>query len=107
TARDADEDVLVQPVEIGGRGLDLRCSTEDVFIRTDVLAASETREDLRAPVAHGSRLDVEQIAASGGQRVADVAERGAVWENDLPVGACSGEEFSAELRSAECPAGQW
>jgi hypothetical protein len=103
---DADEDALVQPVEIGGGRLDLGRGAEGVLTGVDVLTAGETCEDIRAAVAHTARLDIEQIPAGGLQRVADVAKRGAVRERDLPVGAGAGEELPVEVRPRERPTGQ-
>src|SRR5262245_32223482 len=51
---DADEDSLVQPVEVGGGSLDLGRGAEGVFAGVDVLTASETGEYLGAAVAHPS-----------------------------------------------------
>ena len=65
---------------------------ERVLAGVDVLAAAEPGEHLGAAVAHAARLDVEQIAAVGLQRVADVAERGPVGQHDLPVGAGAGQQ---------------
>src|SRR5262245_36941115 len=87
SAADADEDAFVQPVEIWRGGLDLGRGAEGVFARVDVLAARETFEHFGAAVTDAACLDVEQIAAVGLERVADVAEGGAVREDGLPVGA--------------------
>ena len=106
SASDADEYAFVQPVEAVGPGLDFDCSAEDVFTCVDVFSASETLEDRRASVPHTLRLDVEHISAFGLQRVADVAERGAIGKNDLPIGARSRKQCPPQLRSAEGPAGQ-
>src|SRR4029434_1670419 len=86
-AGDADEDALVQPVEVGGGRLDLGRGAEGVLAGVDMLTAPETGEDLGAAMAHTPRLDVEQIAAVCLQRVTDVAQCGAVRQDDLPVGA--------------------
>src|SRR6266540_6661716 len=59
-----------------------------------------------AGVAYATGLDVEQIAVVGLERVADVAEGGAVGEDELPIGADTGEQFPVELGAAEGPAGQ-
>ena len=67
---------------------------------------AETREHVGAAVADASRLDVEQIAAVGLQRVADVAERRAVGQDDLPVGAGARDQLPVELRTGEGAAGQ-
>src|SRR5437763_15037473 len=77
-----------------------------VLAGIDVLTARETFEDLGAAVAHTSRLDVEQIAAVGLQRVADVAEGGAVRQDRLPVGTGTREQLPVHLRTRECPTGQ-
>src|SRR5437879_869530 len=106
TAADADEDALVDPVELGCRGFDLGRGPEGVFAGVDVLAAPETGEDLGAAVANPTRLHVEQSAAVGLERVADVAECGPVRQDDLPVGAGSRKELSVDLRAGERPAGQ-
>ena len=53
-AADADEDALVQPVERGRGGLDLRRGAERVLACVDVLAAPEASEDLGAAVAHAA-----------------------------------------------------
>ena len=53
-AADADEDALVQPVELGCGGLDLGRGPEGVLAGVDVLAAGETGEDLGAAVADAS-----------------------------------------------------
>src|SRR4051794_38930127 len=87
TAADADEDALVQPAEVGAGGLDPGRRAEGVFAGVDVLTAAEAGEDVGAPVAHARRPDVEQIAAVSLQRVADVAQSGAVGQDDLPIGA--------------------
>src|SRR5205823_11962052 len=87
TGADADEDTLVQPGELAGRGLDLRGGSKGVLARIDILAAAETFENLRAAVAHAPRLHVEQGTVVGLQRVADVREGGPVRQDDLPVGA--------------------
>ena len=89
-----------------GRGLDLGRGAEGVLARVDVLAAAETCEDLGAAVAHASRLHVEQRAVVGLERVADVAERGAVRQDDLPVGACARQQLPVELGPGERAAGQ-
>ena len=54
TAADANEDTLVQPGELAGRGLDLRGGAKGVLARIDILATAETLEHLRATVAHAS-----------------------------------------------------
>jgi hypothetical protein len=51
-------------------------------------------------------LDVEQIAVVGLERVADVAEGGAVGEDELPVGARAREQLSVQLGPGEGPTGQ-
>ena len=53
-AGDADEDALVQPVEIGGRGLGLGRGAEGVLACVDVLTTAEAYEDFGAAVAHSS-----------------------------------------------------
>src|ERR1700737_2861234 len=93
------------PVTIGSGGLDLGCSAERVLGRIDVLAARETGEDFRWTMADAPRLDVEQIAVVGLQRVADVAERGAVGQHELPVGARSREQRPGEPGTGERAAG--
>ena len=90
--RDADEHALVEPVQIDGRGFDLGRRAEGVLAGVDVLAAPEASEDFGRAVAHAAGLDVEQVAAVGLQRVADVAERG-------PVAA--GRSASRRSRRAE------
>src|ERR1700685_592648 len=57
-------------------------------------------------MAHASRLHVEQVAAIGLQRVADVAQGGAVGQDYLPVGARARKQLAAEFRTGEGPAGQ-
>src|SRR5262245_45440719 len=86
-AADGDEYALVQPVKSGRGGLDVRRRAEDVFARIDMLTPGEPGEDLGAAVAYRARLDVDQVSAVGLQGVADVAECGAVRQDDLPVGA--------------------
>src|SRR3954451_19679405 len=95
-AADTDEDALVQPVEVGGRGLDLGGGAEGVFARVDVVAASEACKYLGAAVAHASCLHVEQGAVVGLQRVANVAEGGSVRQDDLPVRAGAGHQRPVE-----------
>ncbi len=56
----------------------------------------QAREHRDAAVAHAAGLDVEQVAAVRLQRVADVPERGAVCEHDLPVGARAREQRPAQ-----------
>jgi len=51
-------------------------------------------------------LDVQQIAVVGPERVADVADGGAVGEDELPVGARARKQPSVELGPGEGPAGQ-
>jgi hypothetical protein len=51
-------------------------------------------------------LDVQQITAVSLQCVADIAECGAVAQDDLPVGARAGEQPPVELRTREGSAGQ-
>lgn len=46
------------------------------------------------------------VLCVGLERVADVAERGPVRQDDLPVGTRSRKELSADLRAGERPAGQ-
>src|SRR5258705_5240196 len=101
TAADADEDTLVQPGELAGGGLDLRGGSKGVLARIDVLAAAETFEDLRAAVAHATRLHVEQGTVVGLQRVADVREGGTVRQDDLPVGADARQELPFQVRPLE------
>src|SRR6202035_4259493 len=88
-AADADEDALVDPVELGCRRFDLGRGPEGVFAGVDRLPAPKTGEDLGAAVADPTRLHVEQSTAVGSQRVADVAECGPVRQDDLPIGAGS------------------
>jgi len=57
-------------------------------------------------VTHTARLDVDQSAGVGLQRVAEIAERGAVGEDDLPVGARAREQLPVELGTGERAAGQ-
>jgi hypothetical protein len=59
-----------------------------------------------APWRTLTRLDVEESAAIGLQRVADVPVGGSVGEERLPVGARAREQRSIELRTSECPAGK-
>jgi hypothetical protein len=92
-AADADEDACVQPVERGRGRLDLGRGAERVFGRVDVLAARETCEYFGTPLTDAACLDVEQIAVVGLERVADVAEGGAVGEDELPVGARAREQL--------------
>src|SRR4029079_11410763 len=92
-AADAEEDAPVQPVQSRSCGFDLGRGTEGVLAGVDVLTAREACEHLGAAVAYTSRLDVEQLAGIGLQGVADVAERGAVREHDLPVGAGAREQL--------------
>src|SRR4029077_3715847 len=42
----------------------------------------------------------------GLERVADVAEGGAVWEDDLPIGARARKQLPVQLGAGEGPAGQ-
>ena len=102
---DADEDALVQPVEIGGGGLDLGPGAKRVLAGVDVLPTPKTREHLRAAVTDAERPDVEEVPSVGLQGVADVAEYGSVREDGLPVGARARKQPAADLRTAECPAG--
>lgn len=51
-------------------------------------------------------MDIEQIAAICPQGVADVAERGAVRQDRLPVGASARDERPTDLRTDEGSAGQ-
>ena len=106
TAADADEDALIQPVEFGGGCLDLGRRPKRVFAGVHVLTSRKPRQDLGTPMAHTARLDVQQVAPVGLQRVTDVAERGAVGQHDLPVGAGARQQRAAELGSDERPAGQ-
>src|SRR4029077_20232955 len=107
TAAHPDEDALVEPVELLGRGLDRGRGAEGVLARVDVLASGESLEHLGAAVAYAPRLHVEQRAAVGLQRVADVAEGGAVRQDDLPVRARPREELSVQLRTPERALRQW
>ncbi len=84
-----------------GRGLDLRGGSKGVLARVDILAAAETFENLRAAVADAARLHVEQGTVVGLERVADVAECGAVRQDDLPVGADARQQLPVELRPLE------
>ena len=72
---DADEDALVEPVELGDCCLDLSRSPKHVFACFHVLAAPEPCQDLGAAVADTSRLDIEEIATVGLERGADVSEQ--------------------------------
>jgi hypothetical protein len=72
----------------------------------DVLAATETCQNLGATVAHAACAYVEEIVVVGLQRVADVAERRAVPQDDLPVGAHARQQPPVELWAAEPAAGQ-
>jgi len=54
SAADADEDAFVQPVEIGGGGLDLRRGTEGLPAGVDLLAAAETCEYVGGAVSDTS-----------------------------------------------------
>jgi hypothetical protein len=51
-------------------------------------------------------LDVEQVAVVGLERVADVAEGGAVRKDDLPVGARAREQLPFQLGPGEGATGQ-
>src|SRR5712691_5987356 len=101
-----DKYALVQPVEIWCRRLDLRCSTKHVLTRADLLAATEAGKNLRAAVAHSLRTDIQQVTAISLKCEADVSERRAVRQNDLPIGAGSGEERAVEFRPGECATSQ-
>src|SRR5258708_15344991 len=100
-ASDADEHAFVQPGELAGRGLDLRGGSKGVLARIDVLAAAETFEDLRAAVAHATRLHVEQGTVVGLQRVADVREGGPVRQDDLPIRAYARQQLPVQVRPLE------
>jgi hypothetical protein len=84
--------------------LDCDASAEGVFSCVDILPASERLEDRRASVPPTLRLR-EHISAVGFKGVPDVAEGCAVRKNDLPIGARSRKQRSAQLSSAEGPAG--
>src|SRR3989440_2282005 len=101
TAADADEDAFVQPGELAGGGLDLRGGSKGVLARIDILAAAETFENLRAAVAHATRLHVEQGTVVGLQRVADVGEGGPVRQDDLPVGADARQQLPFHVSPLE------
>jgi hypothetical protein len=72
-----------------------------VYSRASTSSPREAREHVGAAVSHTSGLDVEQLPAVGPQRVADVAERGAVGQDDLPVGAGARHELPIELGTGE------
>src|SRR5262249_41197969 len=97
TACDANEDALVEPVQRGCGCFDLRRGAERVLAGVDVLAATETREDLGAAVANAARLNVQEIAVFGLQRVADLAQRRAVRRHGLPIRAGARDERPAQL----------
>ena len=61
-AANADEDALVEPVEVRRGGLDLGGGAKRVLAGGDVLAAAQTGEHLGRAVAHSPRLDIEQIS---------------------------------------------
>jgi hypothetical protein len=58
------------------------------------------------PVVLAQGPDIEQLAAVGLQRGADIAEGGAVGEDDLPVGAGPGEQLATDSRASEGAGGQ-
>ena len=68
-----------------------------VLAGVDVLTATQAGKNLGGAVAHSTRLDVEQSAASCLQRVTDVAERGAVRQDRLPIGAGTRDELPTDL----------
>src|SRR4029453_18007278 len=96
-ASDAHEYALVQPVELGRRGLDLGRGAEGVLSGRDVLAAPETGEDLGPAMPNTSGLHVEEVTALGLQRVADVAEGGAIGQDGLPICARTRKEPPVDL----------
>src|SRR6185312_3180480 len=70
------------------------------------LTATEAGENLGGAVAHSLRTDVQQRTVVGLQCVADVYERRAVGQTDLPIGAGAREERAVELRPGECATGE-
>jgi hypothetical protein len=64
-AGDADEDALVEPVELGSGGLDSGCGAEGVLAGVDLLTTPEPSQDLGAAMSDAPRLDVEQLAPVG------------------------------------------
>src|SRR4029077_1886804 len=76
-----------------------------VLTRVDILATPKPCEDFGAPVADASRLNVEQIAIVGLQRVSNVGKGGAVEQNNLPVGAGAWEQRAVELWTGDPAAG--
>src|SRR4029077_54008 len=72
-----------------------------VLTRVDILATPKPCEDFGAPVANASRLNVEQIAIVGLQRVSNVGKSGAVEQNNLPVGARAWEQRAVEIWTGE------
>src|SRR5947209_4116317 len=54
SAADTDEDALVQPIEVGGGGLDPRRGTEGIQAGVDLLAAAETCEYVGGAVSDTS-----------------------------------------------------
>ena len=91
---------------IGYLRLDLRCRAEHIFTRVDLLTATGASEDLRSSVAHSSRTEIQEVTIISLQRVADISQHCAFWQNDLPIGAYSREESFIEFRPGECTAGQ-
>jgi hypothetical protein len=74
-----------------------------VLARVHVLATAQSGEDLGGAVSHRTRLHVEQIADFCLQAVTDVAERGSVGQDGLPVGAGARDEGSADLGRIQLP----
>ena len=66
----------------------------------------QTGKHFGAAVAHSAGLNVEQVAAVRLQRVAQVGKRGAIRQQDLPVGAGPRQQRPVELGAGERSAGQ-
>jgi len=101
TAANPDEYAFVEPAELRGRGLDPCGGAEDVLARIDVLAARESLEHLGAAVSDASRVHVEERTPVVLNRVADLAEGGAVRQNDLPVRVRPRNDLPVQLGTRE------